>query len=182
MLVLASTSPRRIELLKSLGIDFQTVAPPFEETPTSLQAGEEALYFAEQKARSVADRCPNSLVLASDTLIECEGEKLGKPKDKNDAERMLKHLSGKTHNLYTAVVLLNTAKGSLKKHLETVKVTFKPLSQVQIDDYVASGEPMGKAGGYAIQEKGNELVQKIEGDINAVIGLTLKLIKEWLHL
>lgn len=182
MLVLASTSPRRRELLKSLGIVFQTVVPPFEEKPTPLPAGEEALYFAEQKARSVADKCPNSLVLASDTLIECEGEKLGKPKDKSDAKRMLRLLSGKMHRLYTALVFFDTRDGSFKKHLETVFVTFKPLTPEQIENYVASGEPMGKAGAYAIQEKGNELVQKVEGDINAVVGLPLKPIKEWLHL
>lgn len=180
-LYLASTSPRRHELLSTLNIPFEVIPPAFEEKTTSLPASEEALYFSEQKARSVASLCPNALILASDTLIDCEGTKLGKPNDSQEAHRMLNLLSGKTHFLYTAVVLFNTQDQSLKKHLEKVEVTFHKLSDTEIQDYVASGEALGKAGAYAIQGKGGELIERIEGDRNAVIGLPLEPIRQWLE-
>lgn len=180
-IILASTSPRRRALLKEAGVLFEAVGPLFEETPTGLSTKEESLFFAEQKARSVASLYPNALILAADTLIDCNGIKMGKPSSEEDAFQMLKTLSGKTHQLYTAVVLLNTKTGEIKKHLEEVRVTFKPLSEKAIADYVASGESMGKAGAYAIQEGGKHLIKKVEGDIQAVIGLPLGPILLWLQ-
>ncbi|MDO8644235.1 MAG: Maf family protein, partial [bacterium] len=141
---------------------------------------EEALYFAREKAGSVAAQHPYSLILASDTLIVFDGEKMGKPVDGADAVRMLKKLSGKSHTLYTSIVLLNTGDQSSKEYLEKVIVTFHALSSKQIRDYVNTGEPMGKAGAYAIQEKGKALVARIEGDEEAVVGLPLKPIRQWL--
>ncbi|OGQ47820.1 MAG: septum formation protein Maf [Deltaproteobacteria bacterium RIFCSPLOWO2_02_FULL_46_8] len=179
-LYLASTSPRRYELLSTLNIPFEVIPPTFEEKQTLLPADEEALYFSEQKAKSVAPLCPNALILASDTLIDCEGAKLGKPNDPEEARRMLRLLSGKTHFLYTAVVLFNTQDQSLKKHLEKVEVTFHTLSDTEIQDYVVSGESLGKAGAYAIQGKGSVLIEKIAGDRDAVIGLPLEPIRRWL--
>lgn len=179
-IILASTSPRRRELLETLKIPFEVIAPRFEETPTDLAAADEALHFAEQKAKSVAALCPDALVIASDTLIDCEGVKMGKPRDQKEASQMLVQLSGKTHNLYTAVVLLDTKTDVFKKHVEKVLVTFKPLTRKVIENYVATGEPLGKAGAYAIQEKGQTLVEKIEGDIQAVIGLPLGVVREWM--
>ena len=176
---LATTSPRRQELLKKAGIPFEIITPSFEEGPTKLSAPDEALFFAEQKVRSVEKKCPNAWIVGSDTLIECQGKKLGKPKDKEDAAQMLAFLSGKTHNLFTAVVALNTADQTLKKHLEKVLVTFKPLTQKMIDDYIATREPFGKAGAYAVQGKGAALLEKIDGDIEAVIGLPTTPILKW---
>lgn len=180
-LILASTSPRRQELLRSLQVPFETVAPSFVEYPTDFNPAEEALFFAEQKARSVAQDFPECLILGSDTLIECEGEKIGKPLDERDAVGMLQQLSGKTHQVHTAVVLLDTKNGTLQRHLETAAVTFQVLTESQIVDYVATGEPMGKAGGYAIQGEGRMLIAKVEGDEEAVIGLPLAPIRRWLE-
>lgn len=177
---LASTSPRRQALLKTLNISFEVVPPRFIEVPTDLPAAKEALYCAEQKAKSVETLCPDALVIASDTLIDCEGIKMGKPHDTKEAMQMLAQLSGKTHTLYTAVVLLDTKNGTFKKHLEKVLVTFKPLTQKIIKDYVATGEPLDKAGAYAIQEKGQALVAKVEGELEAVIGFPLRMVKGWL--
>ena len=179
-LYLASTSPRRRELLKSLNISFEVIAPNFEEQPTGLSPDEEVLHFAEAKALSVEAQCPESLVLGSDTLITIEGIILGKPIDEADAVKMLQKLSTKTHILYTAVVLLNTKDKSLKKHLEEVKVTFRTLSEKEIKDYVVTGEPMDKAGAYAIQGGAKDFVTKVEGDLEAVIGLPLEPIRNWL--
>lgn len=178
---LASISPRRKELLASLKIIFEVIAPRFVERPTNRTAADEALFFAEQKARSVEKFCPDAWVIASDTLIDCEGMKMGKPRDPQEAIEMLTRLSGKTHDLYTAVVLLDTKAGDFKKHLEKVSVTFKPLTQKTIKDYVATGEPLDKAGAYAIQEKGGALVAKVDGDIQAVVGFPLRVVKEWLN-
>lgn len=179
-LVLASQSPRRRELLLRLGIPFEVISPRFEEAPTDRTASDEALFFAEQKARSVADRCPGSLVIGSDTLIDCCGRKLGKPRSDAEAKEMLRLLSGKTHQVYTAVVLLNTKKRTLKRDLEKVDVTFRSLSPKEIDDYVATGEPIAKAGGYAIQGKGRGLIDHFEGIEAAVVGLPLEKLREWL--
>lgn len=179
-LYLASTSPRRRELLQSLKIPFDIIKPAFEESPTQLSPAQEALYFAEQKARSVASVCPHSLIIGSDTLIECDGEKLGKPKDTQEARRFLKKLSGRSHSVLTAVVLLNTEDGTLKTHLEKVTVTFHDLVDQDIESSILSGEALDKAGAYAIQEMGKKFIQKIEGEQEVVIGLPLKILRKWL--
>ncbi len=180
-IILASTSPRRRDLMDRLGVPYRTIPPRFEETPTSLPPETEALSFAEQKALSVQEECPGALVIGSDTLIDCGGEKLGKPSDPADAERILTKLSGKTHRVLTAVVLLDTKDGSLKRHCEIAFVTFKPLAPEKIRDYVATGEPMGKAGAYAVQGKARTmLIEKVEGDEEAIIGLPVRILKKWL--
>ena len=158
------------------------MAPKFEEQSTPLPPSEEAMYFAEQKARSLVDLCPDSLLLGSDTLVACDGEKLGKPKDIEDAIRILRKLSGKTHWVHTALVLLDTATGSLKSHVESVAVTFYPISEEDNFNYVKSGEPMGKAGAYALQGKGRAFISRVDGDEEAVIGLPLTPIRKWLGL
>ncbi len=180
-LFLASSSPRRRELLQRLQIPFEVIDPHFEETPTDFSPGAEALYFAEQKARSVANDCPNSLILASDTLVALGEKKLGKPADANDAIRMLQELSGKTHQIYTAIALLNSNDQSIKTHLETASVTFRTLLTQEIADYVATGEPLDKAGAYAIQGGAKNFATKVDGDLNAVIGLPLEALKELLQ-
>lgn len=179
-LFLASTSPRRQELLKKLRVPFEVIRPRFQEAATTLSPEEEALYFAEMKARSVAQQCPKALILGSDTLVVCNGKKLGKPKDSREATAMLQRLSGKTHQLFTAVVLLNTATGEIKKHVEKVEVTFRQLHPEEVEQYVATGEPLDKAGAYAIQGEAKNFVQKIDGDKDSVVGLCLKPIKKWL--
>jgi septum formation protein len=178
-LILASTSPRRKDLLSRLGIPFDIVEPSCEETSTTLRAEEECLHFAEEKARSVAVLRPGALILASDTLISCDDEKLGKPKDDEDAFHILKKLSGRTHEVHTAVVLLGGEKEL--KHVETAKVTFRPMTDDEIRAYVSTGEPMGKAGAYAVQGRARSLfIENVEGDEEAVIGLPVALVAKWL--
>ncbi|MBI2066491.1 MAG: septum formation protein Maf [Deltaproteobacteria bacterium] len=178
--VLASTSPRRSELLRTLGIPFETISPLFKEVPTDHSVSDEALYFAEAKARSVAKLYPKALILGSDTLIELEGEKIGKPENDDMAREILKKLSGKTHRLYTAVVLLNTNDDSIRRHVEEVLITFREISLQEIEAYVATGEPIGKAGAYAIQGGGKKFAIDIKGDLQAVVGLPLRVIQQWL--
>ncbi|MBI2500591.1 MAG: septum formation protein Maf [Deltaproteobacteria bacterium] len=178
--VLASTSPRRSELLRTLGIPFETISPLFKEVPTDHSVSDEALYFAEAKARSVAKLYPKALILGSDTLIELEGEKIGKPENDDMAKEILKKLSGKTHRLYTAVVLLNTNDDSIRRHVEEVLITFREISLQEIEAYVATGEPIGKAGAYAIQGGGKKFAIDIKGDLQAVVGLPLGVIQQWL--
>ncbi len=179
-LYLASTSPRRQELLGTLGIPFEIIKPTFEEKPTTLSPQNECLYFAEQKALSVATSCPNSLVIGSDTLIDFNGKKLGKPQDAEDAVTMLTALSGKSHLVWTAVVLLNTQNNTMLKHIESASVVFKKISEKEIRDYVATGEPLDKAGAYAIQGLGNTLINRFEGSQDTIVGLSLNPLKTWL--
>jgi len=179
-LILASTSPRRYELLQRLKIPFEAVSPRFVEMETDLPPQNETLFLAEQKALSVAEDHPNSLILASDTLVVCDKEKLGKPNDPHDAIRMLRKLSENTHIVCTAVILLNTQDESIQTHVDVASVTFRQISEQEISDYVASKEPLDKAGAYAIQGGAQKFVIQVDGNIDAVIGLPLEPIKKWL--
>lgn len=180
-LCLASTSPRRRDLLSRLNVAFRVVAPHYEEIPTTRPPEAECLLFAEEKAKSVRSLCPGAWILSSDTMIECEGRGIGKPKDAEDAVAILKILMGKTHEVHTAVVLLNAETGETRRHLETARVTFRHSTEKEIRDYVATGEPMGKAGAYAVQGKARSLfIENVEGDEEAVIGLPVALVKTWL--
>ncbi|HSA60194.1 MAG TPA: Maf family protein [bacterium] len=183
---LASTSPRRKDLLSRLKIPFVVVAPPFEETPTSLPPRDECLLFAEGKAKSAGEVLRKTVgegwVLAADTLISCEGEILGKPRDAEDAFRILKRLAGRTHEVHTAVALLDLKTQRIRRHdVETARVTFRPMSEGEIRAYVDTGEPLGKAGAYAVQGAARRLfIENIEGDEEAVIGLPVALVAKWL--
>lgn len=179
-LYLASTSPRRRDLLSRLGVSFQIIAPAYEETSTSRPPREECLLFAEEKAKSVRAQCPKAWILGADTLIESEGRALGKPKDDEDAVAILKSLMGKSHEVHTAVVLLDTETGETRRHVETARVTFKRISEEEIRAYVATGESRGKAGAYAVQGRARSLfIENVEGDEEAVIGLPVALVKRW---
>ncbi len=176
-IILASTSPRRKEIMDELGVSYTVVAPVFVETlRKDLSPGAEAELFAYEKAKSVAAAFSNAIIIGSDTLIECEGRKIGKPRDIADAEKMLGFLCGRTHRIYTAVSLLNTTDGSHTEHLETVDVTMRPATRNEIAAYVVTGEPLDKAGAYAIQGEGRRFIQEIRGDYWAAVGLP----KEWL--
>jgi septum formation protein len=179
-LVLASISPRRRALLKTLGFPFEVVAPLFQEESTHREAEEECLYFAEMKARSVTEICPDAWVLGSDTIVINDKQILGKPINSEEAMTMLRSLSGKQHRVCTAIVLLNTKQNTIKKHLAQTKVFFREISNREIRDYVKTQEPLDKAGAYAIQGGADQFVTKIEGDIETVIGLPTSIVKEWL--
>jgi septum formation protein len=161
-LILASTSPQRRLILDQLRIPFDAVAPAYEEAP-----GGDPVEHAAGKARSVeGDERP---VLGVDTVVSCDGELLGKPRGASDAERMLEALSGKTHEVVSGLCLRTP--GWEELHRETTRVTFRELTPRDLGRYLASGEWEGRAGSYAIQGFGANLVERIEGDYLNVVGL-----------
>jgi septum formation protein len=171
-LVLASASPRRRELLGQLGLRFDVSAADIDETPYPGEAaGDYVLRLAREKARAVAARVPGAWVLAADTTVALGGELLGKPRDAAEAREMLGRLSGRTHEVHTGVALA----GPPVEHALVVcsRVTFRALSAAEIAWYAGSGEPLDKAGSYAIQGKGGFLVASVEGSPTNVIGLPL---------
>ena len=174
-LVLASTSPRRRELLAGIGLRFEVAAPRFEErSDPALSPEVEALEFAKAKARSLCRDFADALLIGSDTLIEFEGQKLGKPQDAADARAMLQRLAGKPHLIHTAVALVDAESGVEEALVRQVKIQMRPASAEEIAAYVATGEPLDKAGAYAIQGRGRELIAEVEGDYEAAVGLPTK--------
>ena len=176
-LVLASTSPRRRELLALLGVSFEIHPPAFEEHPLAgLSPCEQVRYFAGEKARSVADRRPGDLVLGSDTVIELDGRLLGKPRDLDEARAMLTDLAGRPHEVHTAVALCSRIQAIDSVEVATATVYMHADSVGMIERYLVSGESLGKAGAYSIQGAGGDLVERIEGDFTAVVGLPLTVV------
>ena len=172
--ILASASPRRKELLEQIGVKFDILPATGEEVITKELPGEVVMELAKQKAEEVAKTAgEDALVLGADTVVAYEGKILGKPKDEADALRMLTMLSGKEHEVYTGVALIDNRDQSMENFFERTKVTMYPVSEEEIRDYIAGGEPMDKAGAYAIQGLGAKFIQKIEGDYNNVVGLPI---------
>ena len=169
-LVLASASPRRRELLQTAGLQFSVRVSDADETiPPNTPPHEAVQLLAKQKAAAVAKLCPKDLVIGADTVVTLDGDILGKPRDAADAARMLRMLSGKTHDVFTGVCLMHA--GKAETFFEQTCVTFYPLTDGEIADYIATGEPMDKAGAYGIQGRGCTLVKKINGDYFNVVGL-----------
>jgi len=180
-LVLASTSPRRKEVLARLGLPFETVAPLFYEAAVDgRSARNEAIHFAEAKARSLCNQFPRHIIIGGDTLIDCHGEKIGKPRDTDDARRILRRLSGRTHTVWTAIAIIDTTRQKTVVTVKGAEVTMKPVDDIEIIRYVATGEPLDKAGAYAIQGGAASWIEKCEGDLLAVIGLPLAPIRAYL--
>ena len=172
-LILASQSPRRRQLLSQFGIDFEVVVPAIDETP---QPGESptrlVTRLAEQKAGAVFhQRGPGYRVLGGDTIVVVDRQILGKPVDRAAAVGMLTRLSGRTHQVHSAVAVADRA--GCRSLLSTTQIDFYPLSSQQIEDYCASSEPYDKAGGYAIQGRGGQFVRALDGSFSAVMGLPL---------
>lgn len=168
-IILASASPRRRELLGLAGFDFDVVTAHVNEVlDPELEPQELVMSLAEQKARAVAKKHKEQIVIGADTVVVLEGKVLGKPKDEADAAKMLKSLSGKAHEVFTGVSIIKSEKSHC--FFERTKVKFCELDDEQIRAYVASGEPMDKAGAYGIQGKGCVLVEGIEGDYFNVVG------------
>lgn len=174
-IILASTSPRRQELLSRLNIPFEVHAPKFDETsdPT-LTAEQEALSFARAKALSLKNEFPNALIIGSDTIVEIDGKKLGKPRDVQEAAAMLRRLSGRLHRVLTALAVVDPRTGEIRESLSVAQVEMKPLKGEEIHGYIATGEPFDKAGAYAVQGIGGNLVAQVIGDYDTVVGLPLK--------
>ena len=182
-LILASASPRRAELLKLLKIKFRILPGEAEEVAHEhLSPLEVCQLNAHRKARAVAKKIPDALVLAADTLVFLDGEILGKPRNLSDARRMLMKLQGRTHQVVTGVCLLH-----LRAHRERIfavstDVLFHPLDEKQIRDYLAKIDPLDKAGAYAIQESGELIISEVSGSYSNVVGLPLERLREELEL
>ena len=176
-LVLGSSSPRRRELLALLGLSFEVCPPEFHEHPMiGAPPIEQVRYFAREKARSVALVRPRALVLGSDTVIDVDGQLLGKPVDLEDARAMLARLAGRSHRVHTAVALFDLDRNIELVEVATAKVQMKADRDHAYERYLASEESLGKAGAYAIQGLGESLVERIDGDYTTVVGLPLKLV------
>ncbi|MBI4086793.1 septum formation inhibitor Maf [Candidatus Kaiserbacteria bacterium] len=171
-IVLASTSARRKELLERVGLVFEVVGSDYEEDMTLvLSPAELAKYLSQGKAEAVAQKYPDAIVIAADTFICYEGKILGKPYTPEKARETLHTLSGKAHSVITGFTIVETKTGeSISEAVET-KVYFRDLSDQEIDDYIATGEPLERAGAYAIQGIGKDLVDHVEGDYDNVVGL-----------
>jgi len=170
--ILASGSPRRHDLLQMIGISHDVIPADIDESQFD---GERPLEHVERLARekgaAIASRFPDSLVISADTIVVESDDVLGKPRDPAEARAMLRRLSGRTHVVFTAVA--TTLAGRTLAAVEEVSVTFLPLSDRTIASYVSTGEPMDKAGSYGIQGYGATLVERIDGDFFAVMGLPL---------
>lgn len=185
--ILASTSPRRKELLQMLGMKFDIVASDADESvldakklPAYLLVQELALLKTSAAAKKVLEH-KNAVLIGADTIVCRGGEILGKPKDEEEACRMLQLLSGQVHEVYTGICVMRMKDGFTVCDRACTKVRFKMLSEKQIQDYVYTGEPMDKAGAYGIQGRGTLLVEGIEGDYFNVVGLPLSLLSDVLR-
>ena len=176
--MLASRSPRRCELLNRIGLVFETDAPDVDET-CSLPAGEAVRILSLRKAQAAAESHPRSFILAADTLVSFREEALGKPLDPPDAIRMLRMLSGQTHQVYTGVTVISPD-GRVFTDSDRTDVTFASVDDAEIADYVRSGEPMDKAGAYALQGRAGMWVTHLDGSDTSVIGLPLYLVRSLL--
>jgi septum formation protein len=181
-LILASTSPRRREILALLGLPFDVIAPKFEEVVSLHRPIEdEVLEFAVGKARSIASENSQSIVIGSDTMIRLNDKKFGKPSDTNDAKAMLRALAGKTHQIFTSVAIVDGLGGPGLKCVEEVSVRMRTLSDEEIERYLSCGESLDKAGAYSIQGQARGLIESIDGDYLAAVGLPLKPIAGYLQ-
>lgn len=170
-IILASSSPRRIQLLRTIGAVFETINPDVEElVDQTLKPSIQVSLLSEMKAKAVAKNV-NLPVVAADTLVALDGAVLGKPADEKDAYRMLNMLSGRRHQVYTGITII--AGDRVNTQFETTDVLFRTLTDAEIINYIKTKEPMGKAGAYAIQDKGALLVERIEGDYYNIMGLPL---------
>lgn len=174
MLILASRSPRRAELLAAAGIAFNVRAADIDETPLPGEAPlDYVVRMAEQKAAAVF-RAPGEIILAADTIVVLDSQILGKPKDAADAVQMLAALSGRRHEVITGICLQRVGKTVLDT--ASTSVWFSPLTGTEIHSYVASGEPMDKAGAYGIQGLASRFIHRIEGSYSNVVGLPVALV------
>jgi septum formation protein len=178
-LVLASASPRRAELLRTLRSEFQIVpSDAVEKFDEQLSPLELCQLNAHRKARTVARKIPDALVLGADTLVFLEREIFGKPRNLAEARRMLARLQGRTHQVITGVSLIHLRGHRERLFAVSTDVTFRPLTAVQIGNYLSRMNPLDKAGAYAIQEHGDLIVSEISGSFSNVVGLPVERVGE----
>ena len=177
-LILASTSPRRRQLLQEAGISFEPVPPGVDEAlfdPEGLEPVFYAKMLATAKAESIASSFPYRLVAGADTIVDFKGKIIGKPADAEEAEKFTRELFSGPHEVITAVALIRRSRGILMVSSETTRVFPRKLSEAQIAEHIRGGAWRGKAGAYAIQENGDEFIEKIEGSFTNVIGMPMEL-------
>ncbi len=180
-LVLASKSPRRKELLSLLDLEFKIISADIDETMDStLPVCDEVARLSLEKAKATALHTDgDSIIISADTVVELDGVVFGKPKDDADAQKMLCSLSGNTHNVLTAVTVMHGEK--CKTQVVTTSVTFRKLTTREISDYIATREPMDKAGAYGIQGRASKFVEKINGDYFNIVGLPVCTLSQMLE-
>jgi septum formation protein len=177
-IILASNSPRRAELLRQSGIEFQIVPSDAPEIHREqMTAREMSQINAYRKARSVAKRYPDALVLAADTLVSLETELFGKPATLEAAYQMLERLAGRTHEVVTGICLLHLRSHRQRIISESTTVTFRALDAVKIRRYLSKVNPLDKAGAYAIQEAGDEIIERVAGSYSNVVGLPMERVR-----
>lgn len=173
-LILASSSPRRHDLMRNAGLNFLVVPADVEEVhDEATPVADLTRLNAALKARWVAERHPEAWVIGADTLVSIGGVALGKPADMEEARSMLRRLAGQTHEVGTAVCLIHTANGKCREFVERTFVTFKGLGDDEIDHYLTLINPLDKAGGYAAQEHGEVIIKSVAGDYSNVVGLPM---------
>ncbi len=181
-LILASQSPRRKEILNSVGLNFEVMPVDADESlPEGIEAADAVTLLARKKAKALLEAHPelsDSIVLSADTLVECFGEILGKPEDKEDARRMLTMLCGCGSAVHTGICI--AYKGRFATALETAYVTFDEMSAEEIEDYISTDEPYDKAGGYAVQGRAALYIAGVTGDWYSVVGLPIHAVKSLL--
>jgi septum formation protein len=181
-IILASGSPRRKELLSNLGYEFKVIPPDVDETPLSDERpNDHVTRLSLAKARAVATFNSDDLVIGADTTVVVDNTILGKPNSPDDAISMLKFLSGKAHTVYTGLSMIILKENIIRTDYDATKVIFNNLELNDIKNYVASGEPLDKAGAYGIQGMGSFLVHHYEGEFDTVIGFPTKLFKKMLE-
>lgn len=180
-IILASTSPRRKELLSHLGIAFTPVSPEYEEDMTlNLPPEKLVQHLALGKAQSIAKRFPDALVIGSDCIVVFRSKPLGKPKSKTEATRMLMMLQNKKNVVMNGLAIIDTKTSKTKTFVDTGDVYFTPMTKKDIEWYIRTNEPLGRAGAFAIQDIGIQFIQRIDGNLSSIIGLPLLPLRKYL--
>ena len=174
-LILASGSPRRRELLDLMGLTY-TVETPDVDQSFSGRPAETVMEISRRKAAAVAARHSDSIIIAADTLVFADGA-LGKPHTPERAKEMLRSLAGNWHHVYTGITVINTRSGRILRNVDKTRVHLVPMTEQEIDAYVATGEPLDKAGAYGIQGMGGMFVDRIDGSYSNVVGLPMSMLR-----
>lgn len=173
-LILASGSPRRRELLDLMGLTYTVETPDVDES-FSGRPSETVMEISRRKAAAVAARHSDSIIIAADTLVFADGA-LGKPHTPERAKEMLRSLAGNWHHVYTGITVINTRSGRILRNVDKTRVHLVPMTEQEIDAYVATGEPLDKAGAYGIQGMGGMFVDRIDGSYSNVVGLPMSML------
>ena len=174
-LTLASGSPRRRELLDLMGLTYTVETPDVDES-FSGRPSETVMEISRRKAAAVAARHSDSIIIAADTLVFADGA-LGKPHTPERAKEMLRSLAGNWHHVYTGITVINTRSGRILRNVDKTRVHLVPMTEQEIDAYVATGEPLDKAGAYGIQGMGGMFVDRIDGSYSNVVGLPMSMLR-----